>query len=173
MFAGLDPRLGALSGTLDLTPARPLDDLLREDALGAASRRRVLTQLANAVADLHEAGLRHRDLYLNHVYVDPDPAATEPLAAIIDWDRLGRIFRPLGRRAAKDIGSLLASIPDGTVGQRERLRFLVLYLRRRRCSRDRRARRFARRVGKKAARINRHVPRTPVGEAARPRGRAS
>ncbi len=39
-FSGVDSDLGAVTGTLDLAPARPLDDLLHEGALSAAQTPR-------------------------------------------------------------------------------------------------------------------------------------
>ena len=168
VFVGYDPDRGAVLGTLDVSPARPVDDLLREGALSAQTQQRLLRSLAHAVADLHQRGLRHRDLYLNHVYVDP--ARGDPLVAIIDWDRLGTAFRALGRRTAKDLAALMSSIPADTVHGFVPLRFLVLYLRRRELRGRRRVRRFLRRVDSKVGRIRRHRPRTPVGDAARPEG---
>jgi len=168
-FSGLDPERGAFVGIEDLAPARPLDDWLREGAPQGAVRRRVLEALADAVARLHGLRHHHRDLYLNHVYVDPraDPA----LVAIIDWDRLGRHRRRLGRRAVKDLAALDASIPPGSVTARERLRFLARYLRALPDAGGRaRLLRLSRRVERKAARIRAHVPRTPVGDAGRPPG---
>lgn len=158
---------GAVCGFADLAPARPLDDLLREDALDWTTRRVVLLSLASAVARLHALRRHHRDLYLNHVYVAP--AAEEPVAGIVDWERSGPHWRRLGRWVVKDLAALAASTPDGTVTRSERMRFLAYYLRAlpgAEVERDLLG--LARRVERKAARIRAHVPRTPVGEAARP-----
>lgn len=169
VFEGAEPGRGAVAGLEDLAPARPLDDLLREGALTGAVRLRVLDALALAVAHLHWLRRHHRDLYLNHVYVDP--AADAPLVAIVDWERLGRHRSRLGRRAVKDLAALEASLPEGTVSRGERLRFLARYLHGL-LGADVRPRfaRLKRRIERKAARIRAHVPRTPVGEAARPSG---
>lgn len=167
VFRGEDARLGAVAGTKDLAPARPLDDLLREGALAPAARLTAMIRLAIALARLHEAGAHHRDLYLNHVYADP--ALDDPLVAIIDWDRSGRHRFPYGRWVVKDLAALLSSIPPGSVTDREQVDFLVRYLGMRGRGVDASSRRLARRVARKAARMRAHVPRTPVGEAARPR----
>lgn len=167
VFSGSDPKLGAACGAADLAPARPLDDLLREDALPWTTRRVVLLSLASQVARLHALRRHHRDLYLNHVYVDPDAEA--PVVGIIDWERSGPHWRRLGRWVVKDLASLDASVPGGTVTRSERMRFLAHYLRALPGADVRRdLPGLARRVVQKASRIRAHVPRTPVGEAARP-----
>ncbi len=163
-FWGVDPALGGLTATFDLAPFRPLDDLLREGRLGPPARRRTLRALAAAVADLHEAALHHRDLYLNHVFVDP---AGSGRLALIDLERVGVHRRPLGRRVVKDLGALLASVPEGTVTPLELGTFLRVYGLRRALGPRALARLLAR-VTRKAARIGARTPRTPVGEAARP-----
>ncbi|MFV1959104.1 MAG: lipopolysaccharide kinase InaA family protein [Planctomycetota bacterium] len=167
VFAGVDAEGGVLTGTQDVAGARPLDDVLRGGALQGAARRDVLEGLAEAVAVLHRARHHHRDLYLNHVWVDA--GARPRLRALIDWERQGRHRCLTGRWAVKDLAALLASIPPGTVTARERLAFLARYLARVPVEGRRRRRRLARRVGRKAARIRAHVPRTPVGEGARPK----
>ncbi len=166
VLAGEDKQLGALVGTLSLAPARPLDALLKEGTLCPDVRRRVLRRLADDVAALHASRHHHRDLYLNHVFVDP--AEAQPVRGIIDWERHGAHRAEVGRWVVKDLASLLASIPPGTVSPREQRAFLARYMRAARVLRRSRAG-LARRVEAKAARIRRHVPRTPVGEAARPR----
>lgn len=168
LFHGVDPAHGALTGTRDLAPALPLDDLLRDGALDPGPRRLALGRLAAATAALHGARLHHRDLYLNHVFVDPGDAAGR--IAIIDWERLGSHRRPLGRRVIKDLAALSASIPEGSVPRRERARFLLRYLAARGIPRRPVYDRLVRRIDRKAARIRAHLPRTPVGAAARPRG---
>lgn len=172
VFAGTAPGLGAVCGFADLAPARPLDELLREGALPWTTRRVVLLSLASAVARLHALRRHHRDLYLNHVVVDP--AAEEPVAGILDWERMGPHWRRLGRWVVKDLAALDASIPAGTVPRGERMRFLAHYLRALPGADVRRDLfGLARRVEKKAARIRAHVPRTPVGAQARPEGGAA
>ena len=165
-FEGRDPRLGSVVGTFDLAPARPFDDLLREGSLSVAAKTSVLSALADAVAALHRARLHHRDLYLNHVYVDPE--TRPPTIALIDLERLGRHRGALGMRVVKDLAAIESSIPDGTISDAQRADFLSRYLRGRGLSARSVAAPLAKRISKKAARIRRHVPRTPVGPAARP-----
>jgi hypothetical protein len=167
---GADRRAGVVAGVLDLAPASPARDLLAAGRLRVASRpgRSALFDLARQVARLHDAGLFHRDLYLDHVFVDPD--ATPPRVTLIDGERVGRFRGRMGRRVVKDLAALEASAPG--VATTDRWRFLLAYLAARSLPADTWARPLSRAVVRKAARIRRHVPRTPVGAAARPRGRA-
>lgn len=165
-FHAIARDVGAVTGTWDLAPARPLDDLLREGQLTRAQRRDALQRLARAAAALHQGGHRHRDLYLNHVF--GAPAADACPIAIIDWERLGRCRRTLGRRVIKDLAAIASSLPDETVPLRERVRFLLVYLAARGVPRRGVYEGLVRRIRRKARRIRRHAPRTPVGDAARP-----
>jgi len=163
-FSGIDEEVGAVTGTFDVAPARPLDDLLRE-GLDERQRRLVLRSLADAAALLHNAGLHHRDFYLNHVYVDPGhPEA----CALIDLERMARHRRALGRWVVKDLSALASSIPGDTVTEGEQTRFLIRYLRSHGLPRRGVVPGLVRRIRRRVKRIRKHVPRTPVGEAARP-----
>ncbi len=164
-FEGVDPGCGSLTATYDLAPWRPLDDLLSQGRLSPLGRRRTLRALAAAVAALHDARRHHRDLYLNHVFVDPEGSGR---LALIDLERSGPHRRTLGRRVVKDLAALLSSVPEGSVSDAEQRAFLGTYL----ALRAQSARAFARlaaRIERKAERIRARVPRTPVGEAARPK----
>lgn len=165
-FSGVDAALGAVTGTLDLAPARPLDDLLGEGALDDRQRRAVSEALADVVGTLHEAGYNHRDLYLCHVFVRF--VGVLPSVSLIDLERLRKHRRTLGPRVLKDLAALASSVPDGGATTYERARFLLRYLLRRGIPRRGVYAGLARRIRRKAARIRRHVPRTPVGDAARP-----
>lgn len=166
-FSGVDPELGAVTGTLDLAPARPLDDLLDDGALDAAQQRRVADALADLVGSLHDARLNHRDLYLCHVFVDP--SESRPTPRVIDLERLRRHRNLLGPRVVKDLAALLSSVPEGRTRELLRARFLLRYMARRRIPRRGVYAGLVRRIRRKAARIRKHVPKTPVGEAARPK----
>lgn len=170
---GVDERIGALLGTFDLAPARPLDELLREGRIPPHRRKAILYGLATAVGRLHARGCFPRDLYLNHAFVEanPDPA-TDPVigcavVTLIDLERmrLPRLLRE--RAAARDLAALRSSVPDEYVSTAERWRFLESYFPPGTADR-RRMTRMAARIEAMALRIRRHVPRTPVGDAARP-----
>jgi hypothetical protein len=165
-FEGRDPQHGSVVATFDLGDALPMDDALRAGRLEGPRRRGALRALARAVATLHDARLHHRDLYLNHVFVDPqrDP----PTVVLIDLERVGRHRRSLGRWVVKDLAAIESSIPPGTLSRRDRARLLLLYLRERGARARGLAASLARRVARKAARLARHVPRTPVGAAGLP-----
>ncbi len=166
VFHAIARDAGAVTGTWDLAPGRPLDDLLQEGALSRAQRRDALGRLARATAALHEGGYRHRDLYLNHVFAAPEGDSCP--VWIIDWERLGRCRRTLGRRVIKDLGALASSLPEGAVPLRERVHFLLTYLEARSVPRRGVYEGLVRRIQRKARRIKRHVPRTPVGDVTRP-----
>ena len=164
-FVGRDPKRGALTGTFDLAPARPLDQWLRPGALPAARIDALLAALARAVAALHGARLTHRDLYANHVYADPQAGTV----ALIDAERVRASGGLLSRRVVKDLAALEASLPKETVSEVARARLLVRYLHARGLPARALAQPLAKRIAAKALRIAAHVPRTPVGDAARPR----
>ena len=128
-FRGSDPRHGAVTGTLDLAPARPFDELLLEGALGRWQIRRTFEVLADAVATLHDAKRNHRDLYLCHVFVRFE--GRKPKIALIDLERLRKHRRLLGPRVVKDLAAVVASIPEGSVPGQQAARFLLRYMVRR------------------------------------------
>ena len=171
VMRGSDPDLGAFVGTLDLAPARPFDALLQEGGLSGREVRRVFAALADAVANLHDARLNHRDLYLCHVFARIDDAGQAQIA-IIDLERLRKHRRLLGPRVVKDLAAIFSSVPDGSTSEHQMARFLLRYMRRRGIPRRGVYPGLARRIRRKMARIRRHVPKTPVGEAARPGGGA-
>lgn len=170
-FEGRAKGEGSVVGTFDLAPARPLDDLLREGTLSVEARDAAFRGLAEAMASLHQARLHHHDLYLNHVFVDP--TGTRPGVTIIDLERTTSHHGLLGRAIVKDLGAIEASVPVGVVSCEGRARFLAHYLRSRHFPVRSLLGPLLRRVVKKAAQIRAHVPRTPVGEAARPRSPAA
>lgn len=164
-FVGRDPRSGALTGTFDLAPARPLDVWLQKGALPHSAVDALLAALARAVARLHGAGLGHHDLYANHVFADPHTLKV----ALIDAERVSKSGGLLSRLVVKDLAALEASLPKEVVSEAARARLLVRYLHARGLPARALAAPLAKRIAKKAAKIAAHVPRTPVGEAARPR----
>lgn len=130
------------------------DDLraaVQRDPEGARSAW--LRPLVELVARLHGAGWYHRDLYLQHFVL----AAARGLV-LLDVGRARRQRRPRRRWLEKDLAALAHSAPD-VVGPRLRLRFLLGYLRARGVSGRGAARRWARAVERRRARLARHVPR--------------
>jgi len=123
-----------------------------------------LQELARFAARFHAAGWVHRDLYLCHVFFDPEDPG-EPFR-LID---LARVIRPRWRRRrwrVKDLAALDYSTPAAVATRADRLRFLRAYLGERRLSRQ--GRRLARLVARKTRRIARHdARRLRRGEAGR------
>lgn len=132
--------------------AVPLEDHLSR----AQSRDRgVAVRLAEIVRKLHDIPVCHRDLYLCHLFIHPG----EGDLTLLDLQRLagkpGRLMRQ--RWKVKDLAALLHSSHLEGVTRTDRMRFLLRYLGKNRL--DKEARSWARRVGRKARKMARHVPR--------------
>jgi len=131
-------------------------------------RRHLLDGLARFVGRFHRAGFVHRDLYLSHVFIQPNRESgavgetkAEPRFCLID---LQRVFRPRMRHrrwVVKDLAQLNYSTPLDRVGLRERLRFLCRYVRE--CDRFGSARLLAQLVAGKTARMARRTPMDAAG----------
>lgn len=165
---GVDPRLGALTATFDLAPARALDQLLAlpalEGGLPPASQAAVFAALVRVVARLHDAGLALRDLYANQVYVDPARASV----TLLDAERLVAHGGGLNRWVVKDLAGLGASLPVSALSEAARGRLIARYIHTRNLPLRRSLGWLGPRVRRKSERIRAHVPRTPVGAVARP-----
>ncbi len=90
------------------------------------SIRGVLAPLATLVARLHSCGYFHRDLYLSHVFFDPD-SPDQPLH-LIDLQRVVAPRRWRRRWVVKDLAALSMSAPAGLVSGADRIRWLNHYL---------------------------------------------
>jgi len=131
----------------------PQNMLRHAPTLSFARRRNLVQQLAVLVRSLHQAGFRHRDLYLSHVFVDFD-RTPQPCLTLID---LQRVFRPRWRRRRwliKDLAALHYSSPARAIHATDRLRFLLTYLDRHRLTIP--DKRLARGILAKTRRIARH-----------------
>ncbi len=103
--------------------AVPLPEALR--AAAARERARLCRELGALVARLHEAGLFHRDLYLEHLLVRPAEGSGPPELVLLDAGRvLRRPLRP-ARWAAKDLAAGLHSFPRSLGDGPRRLAFLA------------------------------------------------
>jgi heptose I phosphotransferase len=145
----------------DLAGSQPLHEAIptfrRElgPAPFAAWKRRVIAAVARITATLHRASLFHKDLYLCHFFLDPQPSS-EPHLTLIDLHRLGHHPLRAGRWRRKDLGQLLFSTYDVVgIDDRDRLRFWSHYRRHMRLDRPRR-RWQARLIVLKAARYRAH-----------------
>jgi hypothetical protein len=162
-----------------VTAARgePLDDLLRR-GVSVAERRALAVETARIWRRMRECGLRHRDAYPCHVFAAPwasvgvppsggssiasgkanDPAeAGTPTEGrrhelrLIDLTRAGKAPFPKERWFVKDAAALWHGLPKPPVTRTDAVRWLREYFRIGRL--DARAKRFARRVASKEARI--------------------
>jgi hypothetical protein len=101
---------------------------------------------------MRECGLRHRDAYPCHLFAAP--WGREPLRfelRLIDLTRAGRAPFPKERWFVKDAAALWHGLPKPPVTRTDAVRWLREYFRIDRL--DARAKRFARRVAAKEARI--------------------
>lgn len=138
----------------------PLDRLLSagwpnpRDLSPLQARLAVIQDVAGLVRRFHANGFFHRDLYLGHFIAAPDPRWGRPY--LIDLARVGQGFPPRRRWLIKDLAAMESSAP-ATVSRADRLRFLLIYLCKSRL--DPVAKRWARAILRKSARIRRHVPK--------------
>ena len=112
----------------------------------------LLAPTADLAAALHAAVLHHRDLYLCHFMVRPDPLDVQ----LIDVARVARMANPLTRRrwVVKDLAQFWFSTTRLSITDDERRRWLDRY-----CDRTGARRRLVDAVRRKAAAIGRHDAR--------------
>ena len=103
--------------------ARPLDSA----TLSPSQKRALLRRVAEIARRLHTAHLYHRDLYLCHFFLRPDPQVPDGFElALIDFTRLKHSGRERWR--IKDLAQLSFSADQPDVSRTDRLRFLKHYL---------------------------------------------
>ena len=147
----LTEALEGLESLEDVVPRRyapPLEGPRR------AELRRLIGRAGEHLRRLHDAGLNVRDLYLCHLFVDPD----DPTAGftLIDLHR-ALTGRKVGRPGVvRDLAALHHSAPDRIVSRTDRLRFLRAWSGARL---DARLRGLVRRVERRAGRMERHESR--------------
>ena len=133
----------------------PLDDFLDAARLSPRERARLAGDLGRLYRTLRRAGLRHRDAYACHVFVERERATGDgrPRFSLrmIDLTRAGRAPPPRGRWFVKDVAQLLHGVGPERVSPRDTVRFLRAYLGARPLGAA--GRRFARRVVAKQRRI--------------------
>jgi len=132
--------------------ARTLRDELA--ATTADQVRTRLDELARLVANLHDAGWYHRDLYLQHFVARDDDGAL----VLLDVGRARKEDEPRERWFVKDLAALLHSAPP-TIDRPARMRFLRDWLAGRGLEGTAARRRWARAVLGKERRLAAHAPR--------------
>lgn len=109
-------------------PGRSLESWASE---WTSADRRAVCQAADAsaviVARLHDYGFVHRDLYLSHLFFQPEPADGVPIR-LIDLQRVLQHPRFFRRWVVKDLASLDFSTPTALFSRADRVRWLKRYL---------------------------------------------
>ena len=154
-----------------LTESVPGDSLetwcVRWASSGAELARPLMGPLAALVGRLHARGYVHRDLYLSHVFHDPDAPPDRSLH-LIDLQRVIRPQLRWLRWIIKDLAALNFSAPPNLIRDVDRRRWLTAYLRASRL--DVPARSLLYRIVGKTRRIARHDRRRreALGPVSRP-----
>ncbi len=109
--------------TADLTGMIPADRAIREGTPTDAA----LPGIARLAADLHNAGLHHRDLYLCHFFIDPCDSSAG--LHLIDPGRVSRLpVFPLNLRwIVKDLAQLCYSLREASIGKAQQQALLDCY----------------------------------------------
>ena len=108
----------------EAAPGEPLDEFLCRET-DTRERQRLLMGLADHLKKMHGAGLASPDLFARHVFVRQENGIFQ--FALIDMARLDQVSRLRGRKRARDLAALNASLGPGAASLRERLLFLSRY----------------------------------------------
>ena len=122
----------------------------------AGVKRTLLTAVARLTAEMHGAGVCHRDYYACHLMANADKLGRgEVELAVIDLHRASVADRLSIRARVKDLGALLYSTA-AMLGDRDRRRFVVAYAAAS-SNPELRRRRFWRAVSRRAERLHRRA----------------
>jgi tRNA A-37 threonylcarbamoyl transferase component Bud32 len=108
----------------EMAGCQDLRRFLADPNLSARDRFRFARHLGNSLAQVHEAGFAHPDLYAKHVLVDP----RELTISFLDWQRTPRAHRVSLREGWHDLAALDATLADDLANPRERRQCLRSYL---------------------------------------------
>jgi heptose I phosphotransferase len=89
----------------------------------SAKRRWIAGNLGRTLAQLHNAGFHHPDLYANHVLIDPRDGSVQ----LLDWQRARLSHALTWRQRLRDLAALHATVNDMLATPGERLRCLRAY----------------------------------------------
>ncbi len=109
---------------------RPLEQMKNlEETMKAgipfSYRRKILYQLAHMVSAFHQAGMCHRDMYICHFLLKPDPT---PQLYMMDLHRVTIREEITKRDQLKNLAALLYSSFDGGFSLGDYLFFLKIYM---------------------------------------------
>jgi tRNA A-37 threonylcarbamoyl transferase component Bud32 len=123
---GEDRRGRAFLLVREIADGQDLGLFLRErESTQAGYRLPFARTLGEALAQLHDAGLVHGDLYAKHVLV----RSTDSAIFFLDWQRSQRHRSLSWQRRCHDLAALNATLADSLASFRERLACLRSYLR--------------------------------------------
>jgi tRNA A-37 threonylcarbamoyl transferase component Bud32 len=108
----------------EVADARALTRHLHLATMSAGGRRKLIGNLAEAVAAMHAAGFFHPDLFSKHVLVGDDGDQFY----FLDWQRSWRWRRRSWNRRLRDLASLSATLPGSLASRCDRLMFLRAYM---------------------------------------------
>lgn len=144
----------------EAVPGKSLEEWAREWTL---NDRSMIDAASRGVCDiarkLHAAGLVHRDLYLSHLYFDPD-SPEDRQVHLIDLNRVMTPTFRTGRWIVKDLAALNYSVPGRLMPRGRRLAWLLAYMGQSRANAN--ARRLLLKIEGKTAQIARHDARRRV-----------
>lgn len=110
----------------ELSDTRELRLFLQDQRNASADHRRHLARrLGEALAEFHNAGFDHPDLYSKHVLVHP----SDLKISFLDWQRSRQRHHVAWRRRCRDLAALEATLVEDLATTRERLFCLRAYLR--------------------------------------------
>ncbi|MCB9865878.1 MAG: protein kinase [Phycisphaerales bacterium] len=113
---------GTVHGTsflcMELVEGTPLDDYLTIHAPGLDAKLGILAKVARAVAELHEAGVVHRDLKPRHIIVDAhgQPHIVDLGLSAARGDDWATLIRKTQTRLGRIIGTLKYMSPEQAWG---------------------------------------------------------
>lgn len=102
------------------------------DSLDFSLKLRIIREVGEMVRSMHQAGINHRDLYLNHFriprkVVENGSANDQVPLYLMDLHRAMRSKKVSFRWLVKDLGALYFSTMDTYLTQTDRYRFLQVY----------------------------------------------
>ena len=129
-FLGLERRSFIITEAIH--GGRPLDEYIRERFSRGASlealleKRALLWDLGETVRRLHQAGLTHMDLYLNHFFVRETDEGDKEIF-LIDLQRMAKRWLFKRRWIVKDLAALLYSARRLPLSMTDFARFFTAY----------------------------------------------